>query len=83
MYYTVQTVNDVLSRSTPLDQKGVDRLNSKGVDRLRTSLTVRTVCSSAFILLFDHFLDSGAEICQFFCCFLENLQTSKRHSEII
>ena len=43
MYYTVQTVNDVLSRSTPLDQKGVDRLNSKGVDRLRTSLTVWTV----------------------------------------
>ena len=24
---TVRTVNDVLSRSTPLDQKGVDRLN--------------------------------------------------------
>ena len=48
---TVRTVNDVLSRSTPLDQKGVDRLNLKGVDRLdlkgvdrlRTSLTVRTV----------------------------------------
>ena len=25
--HTVRTVNDVLSRSTPLDQKGVDRLN--------------------------------------------------------
>ena len=24
---TVQTVNDVLSRSTPFDQKGVDRLD--------------------------------------------------------
>ena len=24
---TVRTVNDVLSRSTPLDQKGVDQLN--------------------------------------------------------
>ena len=29
---------------------------------------------SAFILLFDHFLDSWAEICQFFSLlFLENL----------
>ena len=32
---------------------------------------------------FDHFLVSRAEICQNFVVFLENLKTSKRHSEII
>ena len=37
----------------------------------------------AIILWFDHFLDSGAEICQILYCFLENLKTSKRHSKII
>ena len=37
---------------------------------------------SAFIIWFDHFLHSGAEICQFFVGFLENLKKSKRHSEI-
>ena len=38
---------------------------------------------SAFILRFDHFLDSGAEICQIFhCFFLENFKKSKRHPEI-
>ena len=37
----------------------------------------------AVILWFDHLLDSGAEICQIFVGFLENLKTSKIHSEII
>ena len=37
---------------------------------------------STFILWFDHFLDSGAEIFQIFHCFLRNLKKSKRHSEI-
>ena len=37
---------------------------------------------SAFILWFDHFLDSGAKICQIFRWFFENLKKSKRHSEI-
>ena len=38
---------------------------------------------SAFILWFDHFLDSEAEICQIFLrFFLENLKESKRQSEI-
>ena len=36
----------------------------------------------AFILWFDHFLDSGAEICQIFCWFFGKFKTSKRHSEI-
>ena len=31
---------------------------------------------------FDHFLDSGAEICQNFHWFLEKFKASKRHSEI-
>ena len=35
---------------------------------------------SAFILWFDHFLDSGAEICQIGV--LENLKKSKRRSDI-
>ena len=34
----------------------------------------------AVILWFDHFLDSGAEICQILVGFLENLKTSERHS---
>ena len=42
------TVNDVLSQSIPLEEKGMDQLNSndmdwlnfKGVDQLKTSLTV-------------------------------------------
>ena len=38
---------------------------------------------SAFILWFDHFLDSGAEICQIFCWFFGKFKKSKRHSEII
>ena len=41
---------------------------------------------SAFILWFDHFLDSGAEICQIFRWFfgkLKKKKKSRRHSEII
>ena len=38
--------------------------------------------NSAFILWFDRFLDSGAEICQIFVGFLETLKKSKRRSEI-
>ena len=33
---------------------------------------------SAFILRFDHFLDSGAEICQKFVVFLENLKKDQK-----
>ena len=35
-----------------------------------------------FLLLFDHFLDPGQKFVKFFDVFLENLKTSKRHSEI-
>ena len=38
---------------------------------------------SAFISWFDHFLDSGAEICQIVHCFFGKFKKSKRHSEII
>jgi hypothetical protein len=31
---------------------------------------------------FDHFLDSGAEICQIFRWFFGKFKTPKRHSEI-
>ena len=37
---------------------------------------------SAFILWFDHFLDSGAEICQMFRWFFGKSVTPKIHSEI-
>jgi hypothetical protein len=37
----------------------------------------------AVILWFDHFLDSGQKFVKFFVGFLENLKTSKGHSEII
>ena len=37
---------------------------------------------SAFILWFDHFLDSGQKFVKFFVGFLENLKKSKRHPEI-
>jgi len=43
----------------------------------------RTLYKVPLIELFDRFLDSGAEICKIFIDFLENLKTSKRHSEII
>ena len=36
----------------------------------------------AFILWFDHFLDSWAEICQIFRWFFGNSMTPKRHTEI-
>ena len=36
----------------------------------------------AFILWFDHFLDSGQKFVKNFVGFLENLKKSKRHSEI-
>ena len=36
----------------------------------------------AFILWFDHFLDSRAEICQIFRWFFGKFKTSKRRSEI-
>ena len=34
--------------------------------------------NSAFILWFDHFLDSGAEICQIFFGFLEYLKKNQK-----
>ena len=37
---------------------------------------------SAFILWFDHFLDSGQKFVKCFVSFLENQKKSKRHSEI-
>ena len=37
----------------------------------------------AVILSFDHFLNSGAEICQIFLCFFGKFKKSKKHSEII
>ena len=37
---------------------------------------------SAFILWFDHFLDSRAEICQIFRWFFVKFKRSKEHSEI-
>ena len=32
---------------------------------------------SAFVLLFDHFLDSGPEICQIFCWFFGKFKIIK------
>ena len=39
--------------------------------------------SKTFLLWFDHFLDSWAEICQIFRWFFGKFKKSKRHSEII
>ena len=33
---------------------------------------------SAFVLWSDHFLDSGAEICQIFCCFFGKLKKNQK-----
>ena len=45
-------------------------------------LNVLKTLYGAFILWFDHFLDSGAEICQIFCWFFGKIKTPRSHFEI-